>query len=261
MSYSSSGFTDPQQQHGAGAQAQQNPALTPGYIPTEDEKRVFSECNQESFMYRSLPFSVVAVSLTQVLVSRGILTPSPRFGSLPKLAFAGLIGYVGGKISYAKICQEKFKNLENSPLGEALRQGRQLPQQFAPQSQSEMGDPGQAAFDPTPQPVMEPASDFSYSSNSSFSDSSSSTYQPSPFSDSAPMAASDDAINPQEASYLDDDAPKRKQILYENLRSKNRENYEVMMTQKADTLLQPPGDAGAPQRDVKKNKYGDAWDE
>ncbi len=40
---------------------------------------------------------------------------------------AGVFGYLGGKMSYMKTCQEKFKSLENSPLGEALRQ-RQRPQ-------------------------------------------------------------------------------------------------------------------------------------
>uniref|UniRef100_A0A671KCK8 OCIA domain-containing protein 1 n=1 Tax=Sinocyclocheilus anshuiensis TaxID=1608454 RepID=A0A671KCK8_9TELE len=52
----------------------------------------------------------------------GALTASGRFGSLPKVAFAGVFGYLGGKMSYMKTCQEKFKSLENSPLGEALRQ-------------------------------------------------------------------------------------------------------------------------------------------
>lgn len=41
---------------------------------------------------------------------------------------AGFCGYVGGKMSYMKKCIEKFKDLENSPLGEALRQ-QQRPQQ------------------------------------------------------------------------------------------------------------------------------------
>lgn len=31
--------------------------------------------------------------------------------------------------------------------------------------------------------------------------------------------------------------PKKKSILYENLRLKNRENYEVMLNQKADTMI------------------------
>lgn len=39
-------------------------------------------------------------------------------------AVAGIFGYISGKMSYMRVCQEKFMKLENSPLGEALRQGR-----------------------------------------------------------------------------------------------------------------------------------------
>nr|XP_029504428.1 OCIA domain-containing protein 1-like [Oncorhynchus nerka] len=41
------------------------------YIPTEDERRVFRECNQESFWYRSVPFSVVSMLVTQGLIHKG----------------------------------------------------------------------------------------------------------------------------------------------------------------------------------------------
>lgn len=67
------------------------------YIPTEEERRVFRECNQESFWYRckclsfvcaqmmidwvksrvpvlfftAVPFSVVSMAVTQALVARG----------------------------------------------------------------------------------------------------------------------------------------------------------------------------------------------
>ncbi|KAM6962454.1 OCIA domain-containing protein 1-like [Aplochiton taeniatus] len=170
------GYMNPQQQQEQYGQVQSPVAA--GYIPTEDEKRVFRECNQESFYYRSLPFSTAAMTATQLLISRGVLTPSPRFGSLPKVAFAGLIGYIIGKISYTKICQEKFKNLENSPLGEALRQGqRHLPQQFVPQNQTEFSDPNQpGAYIPDFQSAIEPRApsdsesylkDFSYSGSTS----------------------------------------------------------------------------------------------
>ena len=54
---------------------------------------------------------------------------------------------------------------------------------FAPQTQSEMGDPQQAAYVPIP------ASD-------SFSNDLSSAYQPPAFSDYAPSAPGDDIINP-----------------------------------------------------------------
>lgn len=46
---------------------------------------------------------------------------------------AGICGFMAGKISYMKTCQEKLKNLENSPLGEALRQ-RQHSQSVPPTS-------------------------------------------------------------------------------------------------------------------------------
>lgn len=48
--------------------------------------------------------------------------------------------------------------------------------------------------------------------------------------------------------YLEDDEPKRKPVLYEELRSKNRENYEVTLTQKAETLLKPQSEAAAPPK-------------
>ena len=44
--------------------------------------------------------------------------------------------------------------------------------------------------------------------------------------------------------------PKRRPVLYENLRSKNRENYEVTLTQKGETLLKPQAEASAqPKKD------------
>lgn len=45
------------------------------------------------------------------------------------ISVAGFFGYMAGKLSYMKTCQEKFKRLENSPLGEALRQRAGLPSQ------------------------------------------------------------------------------------------------------------------------------------
>lgn len=38
-------------------------------------------------------------------------------------------------------------------------------------------------------------------------------------------------------------------VLYEDLRVKNRENYEVMLTQKAETLLKPSAEVAVPKKD------------
>ncbi|KAI5087631.1 OCIA domain-containing protein 1 [Silurus meridionalis] len=46
---------------------------------------------------------------------------------------------------------------------------------------------------------------------------------------------------------------KRKPILYEQLRNKNRENYDITRNQKLDR--------DTPKKEVKKNKYGDMLDE
>uniref|UniRef100_A0AAY5EK64 OCIA domain-containing protein n=1 Tax=Electrophorus electricus TaxID=8005 RepID=A0AAY5EK64_ELEEL len=89
------------------------------YILTEDERRAFQECNRESFWYRCVPLSITSMAITQFLILRGVL--------FSVFIVAGVCGYIAGNISYMKNCQEKFKRLEDSPLGEALRQrGRPL---------------------------------------------------------------------------------------------------------------------------------------
>ncbi|XP_078115323.1 OCIA domain-containing protein 1 isoform X1 [Sander vitreus] len=243
MTSTTTGFTEERQQRGAQA------PVGLGYIPTEEERRVFRECNQESFWYRSVPFSVVSVAITQALVAKGILSASPRFSYLLKVAFAGFCGYMAGKISYMKTCQKKFKRLENSPLGEALRQSTGLFPQSSKAPQSELSDPDSPTFDtmfqtaevPGQTPTNTRKQGFGYNSESP-----------------VPMGKADDFSAP-----VEDEEPRRKAILYEDLRLKNRENYEVTLTQKSETLLKtsPEKEPGRPKKDVKKNIYGDAWEE
>ncbi|XP_049900401.1 OCIA domain-containing protein 1-like [Epinephelus moara] len=240
MSSTTTGYTEERQQRGAQA------PMGMEYIPTDEERKVFRECNEESFWYRSVPFSVVSMALTQALVAKGTLSASPRFGSLPKVAFAGFCGYLAGKMSYMKTCQEKFKRLENSPLGEALRQRTGLPP-HSKAPQSEMSDPDTPSFEAMFQPAEAPGQmptntkDYGYSSDSLM-----------------PIGKTDDYSAP-----VEDEEPRKKAILYEDLRLKNRENYEVTLTQKAETLLKTPPEKepGRPKKDMKKNIYGDAWED
>uniref|UniRef100_A0A672SQK8 OCIA domain-containing protein 1 n=1 Tax=Sinocyclocheilus grahami TaxID=75366 RepID=A0A672SQK8_SINGR len=62
------------------------------------------------------------MAFTQFLISRGGLNIKSMYRCVKYVLVAGVFGYLGGKMSYMKTCQEKFKSLENSPLGEALRQ-------------------------------------------------------------------------------------------------------------------------------------------
>lgn len=234
MSSSTTGFTEAQQ-----PRAGQVP-VGMEYIPTEEERRVFKECNQESFWFRSVPFSVVSMAITQALVAKGTLSASPRFGSLPKVVFAGFCGYLAGKMSYMKTCQEKFKRLENSPLGEALRQRTGLPPQSSKGPQSELSDPNAPSFETMFQPAESP-SQRSYNTEPHMQ-----------------MGRADDFSAP--ADSYEEDEPRKKAILYEDLRLKNRENYEVTLTQKADTLLKPSPEESKRKKEV-KNIYGDTWEE
>uniref|UniRef100_A0A3B5JWN2 OCIA domain-containing protein 1 n=1 Tax=Takifugu rubripes TaxID=31033 RepID=A0A3B5JWN2_TAKRU len=199
------------------------------YIPTEEERRVFRECNQESFWYRCKSRSSRCAQMNDTLGQiKGTLSASPRFGSLPKVVC---------KLSYMKTCQEKFKRLENSPLGEALRQ-----RTGTSGAQSDLSDPDPQSFGPMFQPAE--AGQKSY------------------FTDApVQMGRSEDFGAPGNYQGFKEE-PRRKGILYEDLRLKNRENYEVMLSQKAETLHKTPPEKETrrPNKEV-KNIYGDTWEE
>ena len=73
----------PYQGHGRHGNHHHHPQRN--YEMTEEERRVFRECQTESFWYRAMPLAVGAGLITQMLISRGALTTSTRFGSLPKV--------------------------------------------------------------------------------------------------------------------------------------------------------------------------------
>nr|XP_055061744.1 OCIA domain-containing protein 1-like isoform X2 [Misgurnus anguillicaudatus] len=189
------------------------------YIPTEEERRVFRECNEESFWYRSLPISVVSMGLTQFLISR----------------VAGVCGYIGGKISYLKTCKEKFKSLENSPLGEALKRREQHRPPMLTHEQTELHDADKTGFGPTSQLDDQRNQSFSYARDFTYDD---------------PIIS---------ASHSDTHIH-NKPVLYEDLQSKDKENYDITVTQKAEKQLKHPPDVTSAKKG-KKNIYGDTWEE
>ncbi|XP_078076302.1 OCIA domain-containing protein 2 [Mustelus asterias] len=84
-----------------------------------DEKigKIIMECKSESFWYRALPLSLGSMLVTQGLVYKGIFSPSKRFGSIPKVALAGVLGFVIGKASYMGACRKKFQDAGFAPFG------------------------------------------------------------------------------------------------------------------------------------------------
>ncbi|NWH43784.1 OCAD1 protein, partial [Fregata magnificens] len=78
--------------------------------------RIHEECKKESFWYRALPLSLGSMLVTQGLVSKGIFSASSRFGVLPKMAIASVLGFAIGKMSYIGECQKKFQKVGIVPF-------------------------------------------------------------------------------------------------------------------------------------------------
>ncbi|KAL6486096.1 hypothetical protein MHYP_G00054880 [Metynnis hypsauchen] len=81
------------------------------HIHREDVRRVWKECQEESFWYRALPLSLGSMAVTGGLIYNGVWKQSKKFGPFPKLALAGILGYAIGKASYIGTCREKFQKL------------------------------------------------------------------------------------------------------------------------------------------------------
>ncbi|KAJ0065276.1 hypothetical protein NL108_007003 [Boleophthalmus pectinirostris] len=92
-----------------------NCPLSDHHVHREDVRKVWNECQEESFWYRALPISVSSMAVTGGLIYNGVWKSSARFGPFPKLAVAGILGYAVGKISYMGTCWNKFQELGIKP--------------------------------------------------------------------------------------------------------------------------------------------------
>ncbi|NWR15135.1 OCAD1 protein, partial [Emberiza fucata] len=189
------------------------------YVPTEEERRLLKECAEESFRYR------------------GVLTDTSRFGSFIKVAFAGMCGYLAGKISYLPICSEKFKKLKDSPIGDVLRQAQRHSSPNRSSRKSEFSEVPSQSFTESSSPSAGFPPSSSYSDDYSSTDRALSSYEPVPFSaslnESSPTGITDYSV--QEPAPVPEESRKKKGITYEELRNKHRQTYEVMQPPKAET--------------------------
>nr|XP_057929880.1 OCIA domain-containing protein 2 isoform X1 [Doryrhamphus excisus] len=87
-----------------------------GHIHREDVRKVWKECQEQSFWYRALPFSLGSMAITGALIYNDVWKKSKRFGPFPKLAVAGILGYAMGKASYVSTCRRKFQELGIEPM-------------------------------------------------------------------------------------------------------------------------------------------------
>ncbi|NXC41834.1 OCAD1 protein, partial [Penelope pileata] len=232
-----------------------DPAETAGpkpYVPTEEERRLLKECAEESARYRAFPLAAASMLATTFLIRRGVLRDSSRFGSFTKVAFAGMCGYLVGKISYLPICSEKFKKLKDSPIGDVLRQAQRHSSHSHSSRKSEFSDlPSQSSAESSsPKAGFSLSSD--YSDDYSATDRALSSYEPVPFSaslnESSPTGITDYAV--QETAPIPEETRKKKGVTYEELRNKHRETYGVMLPPKAETPGKFPQEKPAKEGNV-----------
>uniref|UniRef100_A0A8C6BMY3 OCIA domain containing 2 n=1 Tax=Monodon monoceros TaxID=40151 RepID=A0A8C6BMY3_MONMO len=86
------------------------------HIHKSEISKIIRECQEESFWKRG---NCIPLNLCQ----HCYLAANPRFGSLPKVALAGILGFGLGKASYIRVCQSKFHSFEGQLRGAGFGPG------------------------------------------------------------------------------------------------------------------------------------------
>lgn len=238
------------------------------YQFSADEIRVLRECNSESFFQRSLPLGTAMGVGAYLAVKNGYLQPNFKYGAVPKVAMGVIVGYFVGKFSYQKKCAEKLMRIPNSKLGELLKQ-----RQHDGSVMSRL-NPDQAigiglALSPfnSTGTSDEQIQEFPRSSALNLDLES----RPS-------ITGLDDIYRPSldNTTFYETELPieAKQGTSYEELRKKNREEYEkkqqnpfsslppnapVVIREKEAIKITSEADSNMSSRSVHKNKYGDTW--
>ncbi|XP_030583837.1 OCIA domain-containing protein 2 isoform X2 [Archocentrus centrarchus] len=69
--------------------------LSDAHVHSEDVRKIWKECHEESFWYRALPLSLGSMAVTSGFIYK----------------VAGILGYAVGKASYMGTCRSKFQEL------------------------------------------------------------------------------------------------------------------------------------------------------
>ncbi|XP_059489297.1 OCIA domain-containing protein 1 [Neocloeon triangulifer] len=225
------------------------------YKFTADEVRVFKECNRESFYQRSLPIGTLLGFGTFYATKAGFLKPSAKWGAVPKVSLAVILGYFVGKISYQQKCMEKIMKLPNSPLADSLRKRKQK------LGDSFLYDAG-LGIGPMPSPGLVTESFQTYSDHGPRSTTELDFSRPLMSLDSTDSKSMDD-------SYLMEEPlpAATRNTTYEDLRAQNRDEYEKKrLAQNRGLMQQSDAVAQAAPRNPlpnpigeQTNEYGDTW--
>lgn len=93
-----------------------------GFILTNEETLLSIACKREAFWYKGLPGSIVLAAAVNVLMQKGLLSPSSKFGIWPKTISAAIIGYYIGTTLHRTNTMERFlKELPESNMSKDYR--------------------------------------------------------------------------------------------------------------------------------------------
>jgi hypothetical protein len=189
-----------------------------GFQFSPEELAALRECDMEALVQRSFPIGTAFGVGTWMAAERGFISKTGRFGAGAKIFSAVIIGYFVGKLSYQSKCAEKIMRLPNSQLAEALRRrkkgeffenfSREGGLSLAPFSSSTDVYTDENLKSSQPQNSLD--LDLDRPANFGLDD----TYRPSidsperNFNDNLPLE------------------PPKSSVTYEELRRKNREDYE-----------------------------------
>jgi len=240
-----------------GPNAQQQPKR---YKFTPEELKVMKECNRESFFQRCLPFSALLSTATFYAIKTGTLSASPRWGAIPKVTAAAVVGFFLGKFSYHKKCMEKFMALPNSKVGQLLRARKAgFYDDQDPASVPNLGIGPFTGITDSYSDISPPAESHDYDSRPSHE-------------------GLDDSFRPSMDNPIvlheQEMPPEQKHVTtYDELRKQNREEYEqkrlaiYRQTQAPKSsasqplpVTKEPGLSDDYKTPSRKNKYGDSFD-
>ncbi|RUS89185.1 hypothetical protein EGW08_003064 [Elysia chlorotica] len=208
---SNAGDTRFEQPKGTGAQESFG---RPGQMPTltDEERQVMRECERDSFYKRALPIAFGCMIGAQGMVRSGYWSAHPRFGAFPKMIITGGVGYFIGKIMYLPVCQQKIlEQLPHSNLANAIRKSKGIPQ-----PETSFG-------------AVEDGLEDRSRAKSKLSD------------DYTVLEGLDDRNRPtidKEVKVKGEDKEEKRSITYDELRRRNRQEYEDNLAKRSN---RPPG--------------------
>lgn len=229
-----------------------------------EEMAALKECDVEALVQRSIPLGTIFGVGTWAAVQRGFLQKGGFGGTGAKIFAASMAGYFLGKLSYQQRCAEKLMRLPNSRLGDALRR-RKKGEFFETFTQD--GGLSMAPFSSATDVYTDENLKSSSQNNSLDID----TDRPANFGLDDTYRPSVDSPDRSFNDNLPLEPPKTQQS-YEELRRRNREDYERRMSTPFNRQQQPLPREDAPsvyraqperdesfQQGGAKNKYGDVW--